>query len=212
MSSGPSAGGSAAHVGAAAPSAEVEALYASDVAQVGHVMNLSRVWSHQPTVLDDLFGLLTRCVRTAGLSLRQRGVLVTACASTLRDSYCSLAWGARLAREATPELAAAVLRGEEAGLDAVEVALARWARRVTSDPNATTPADVAELRAAGFDDGQIVAITTFVALRIAFSTVNDALGAHPDHQLRGAVPAVVREAVTFGRPIADPPAGVTDLR
>jgi uncharacterized peroxidase-related enzyme len=199
-----------AYVRAAVPSPDVEALYASDVAEIGHVMNLSRVWSHQPGVLEELFALLTRCVRAAGLTLRQRGVLVSACASTLGDAYCSLAWGARLAREAGPEIAAAVLRGDDAGLDAREAALARWARRATSDPNATTADDVDELRRAGFDDAQIVAITAFVGLRIAFSTVNDALGVRPDHQLRGVVPAAVRDAVTFGRPIADPPAAVTD--
>lgn len=33
---------------------------------------------------------------------------------------------------------------------------------------------------APFDDGQVFAITTFVALRLAFSTANDALGAQPD--------------------------------
>ena len=42
----------------------------------------------------------------------------------------------------------------------------------------------------------------FAALRIAFSTVNDALGTAPDRQLGVEVPAEVRDAVTFGRPIA----------
>ena len=58
------------------------------------------------------------------------------------------------------------------------------------------------LRDAGFDDAQIFAISVFVALRIAFSTVNDALGAQPDQQLGVDAPDAVRDAVTFGRPIA----------
>ena len=41
---------------------------------------------------------------------------------------------------------------------------------------------------------QVVAITLFVAARIAFSTVNDALGATPDEELGGLVPAEVRAA------------------
>src|SRR6266542_2808336 len=49
------------------------------------------------------------------------------------------------------------------------------------------------------DDAQIFAITAFVALRIAFSTVNDALGARPDHELSETAPASVRDAVTYGR-------------
>ena len=40
----------------------------------------------------------------------------------------------------------------------------------------------------------------FVALRLAFSTVNDALGAAPDRELTERAPAPVRAAVTFGRP------------
>ena len=76
-------------------------------------------------------------------------------------------------------------------------------RQVVRDPNAATQADIDELRRAGFTDAAIFAITTFVALRIAFSTVNDALGARPDPELREIVPAEVQEAVTFGRPFAD---------
>jgi hypothetical protein len=72
---------------------------------------------------------------------------------------------------------------------------------VARDPNATTAADVQILRGAGFSDVQIFAITVFVALRLAFSTVNDALGLPPDAALRRTVPADVLDAVTRGRPI-----------
>jgi hypothetical protein len=41
----------------------------------------------------------------------------------------------------------------------------------------------------------------FVALRIAFATVNDALGARPDRTLSERAPEAVRAAVTFGRPV-----------
>ena len=54
------------------------------------------------------------------------------------------------------------------------------------------------MRVAGFDDRQVMAITLFVTLRQAFSTVNDALGAEPDAELLERVPAALREAVTFG--------------
>jgi alkylhydroperoxidase family enzyme len=80
--------------------------------------------------------------------------------------------------------------------------MAAWARKVVRDPNATTPADIQELRDAGLGDDQIFAITAFVALRLAFSTINDALGAQPDAQLAESLPAEVRQAVTYGRPVA----------
>ena len=112
----------------------------------------------------------------AGLSFKDRGILIAAAASTLGDPYCSLAWGNKLAGESDGEVAASVLRGEDQGLDERERALARWARAVARDPNGTTPAHVETLRAVGYDDGQVLAITAFVALRLAFATVNDALG------------------------------------
>ena len=42
--------------------------------------------------------------------------------------------------------------------------------------------------------------TAFVAFRLAFSTVNDALGAAPDKRLADDAPHAVRDAVSFGRP------------
>jgi len=65
---------------------------------------------------------------------------------------------------------------------------------VTRDPNTATATDVDALRAAGFTDAQIFAITTFIA-------VNDALGARPDLELGESAPVPVRDAITFGRPV-----------
>lgn len=180
-------------------SEEVQRLYDEDAEELGYVMNLSKVWAHQPAAKDRLFDLMGMAVRAGSLTFRQRGILVTACASTLGDGYCSLAWGKKLAAEAGEELAAAVLRGSDDGLSAAEQALARWARQVTRDPNNADLDDVQDLREAGFTDAQIFAVTLFVALRLAFSTVNDALGVLPDVELAESVPAPVRDAVTFGR-------------
>jgi alkylhydroperoxidase family enzyme len=98
------------------------------------------------------------------------------------------------------DLAAEVLRGGNDGLDEREQALARWARRLADDPNGAAAADVEVLRSVGYDDAQILALTTYVALRIAFSTVNDALGVQPEPELADLAPAEVRAVVTYGRP------------
>ncbi len=181
----------------------IEQLYSDDRESMGFVMNASRLWAHQPTAHDDLFALMGQAVRAGSLTLRQRGILVTACASALGDSYCSLAWGKKLSSAAGEDLAAGVLRGEDDLLDDSERALSAWARCVVRDPNAISSTDVSPLREAGFDDAQVFAITLFVALRQAFSTVNDALGARPDVELAAGAPAAVRAAVTYGRPVAD---------
>lgn len=177
----------------------VQELYDGDVESHGYVMDLSRAWAHHPDAHDALFELVGSVARQGGLSMRERGILVTACASTLGDSYCSLAWGDRLASESDPAVAAAVLTGSDTGLTPPERAMAAWARKVAADPNGTTAEDVQALRDVGFDDARIFAVTAFVALRLAFSTVNDALGAVPDDELRAGVPDEVRQAVTWGR-------------
>jgi alkylhydroperoxidase family enzyme len=127
---------------------------------------------------------------------------VSASAATLGDPHCAFAWGTRLAGEVGDDVAAAVLRGDDDGLNPGEQALARWARRLAADPGGAEADDVQSLRDAGYDDAQIFAITLYVALRIAFSTVNDALGARPDAAAAQAAPPAVRDSVTFGRPIA----------
>ena len=179
---------------------EAQALFDEDIAEDGYVMNVSKLWAYNAPLVTGLFDLMRQAIAGHDLSFRQRGVLVAACASTLGDSYCSLAWGSKLAGVSDPETAAAVLRGNDEGLTDDERALAAWSRSVSNDPNGTRPEDVEGLRSAGFTDAQIFAITTFVALRLAFSTVNDALGVGPDVALRTSAPAAVVDAVGYGRP------------
>ena len=53
------------------------------------------------------------------------------------------------------------------------------------------------------NDAQIVAITVFVGMRLAFSSINAALGAGPDPELLEAAPAEVVGLVDYGRPVTD---------
>jgi uncharacterized peroxidase-related enzyme len=180
---------------------EAQALFDEDIAEDGYVMNVTKLWSHHAALVTNLFDLMGQAVADQELSFRQRGILVAACASALGDSYCSLAWGSKLAGVSDPDLAASVIRGSDDGLGDDERALASWARKVARDPNHITDQDVESLRSVGFNDSQIFAITAFTALRLAFSTVNDALGVGPDAALRAAAPGPVVEAIEFGRPI-----------
>jgi alkylhydroperoxidase family enzyme len=137
---------------------------------------------------------------TSALTAREWAVLVTSTASARGDSHCSLAWGPRLAKLSDAETAAQVLAGRlPPALSERETALAAWARQVVRDPNATTSDDVARLRDVGLGDQEIFEATAFVAFRLAFSTINDALGAAPDRQLADAAPDAIRAAVSYGR-------------
>ena len=192
---------SVGHLDDAPASPAAQALFDEDVDELGFVMNVSRLWAHQPEAVIALFRLMGDVLSGQGFERRQVGVIVAASASTLGDSYCSLAWGTKLAAASTPELAAAVLTGVDTGLTEADRALARWVRQAVSAPNSTTAADVDRLRGAGWTDAQIFAATVYAALRLAFSTVNAGLGVGPDAEVRDRAPEPVRSAVTFGRPV-----------
>ena len=188
------------HLQQAPVSAGAQRLYDEDMAEVGYVMNVSRLWAYQPELLSALFDL-ARSATARRFDLRQRGILVSACAGAAGDSYCALAWGTRLAGWADPDVAAAVIAGDDAGLSAAEEAMAAWARTVVRRSGETTPADLDALRAAGFSDEDIFAMTAFVGIRLALMRINDALGLPPDAELHDAAPSAVQDAVTFGRPV-----------
>jgi hypothetical protein len=68
-------------------------MFDEDTAELGYVMNVSRLWAYQPETLAGLFGVVGQANRETPLSLRQRAILVTACASAFGDSYCALVVG-----------------------------------------------------------------------------------------------------------------------
>ncbi|SRR6266550_2057388 len=178
--------------------------FARDLADDGYVGNLTRLWAWRPDVFDAFLNTRSLLTSKATLSLRERAILVCATAANVGDSYCALAWGTTLASEADPTTAAEVLQRKEASaLTARERALAAWAAQVVRAPNAISVEDVNRFRGAGMTDEEIFNATVFVAFRLAFSTVNDALGACPDGPLAQGAPAPVRDAVSYGRRASD---------
>ena len=167
----------------------------------GYVMNGERAWAWRPDVAEAFTALRKQLTEASGLTPREVALLVCSTARTLGDSYCALAWGNRLAALAGPAFAADILRGADAeSLSRRERALKGWAQQVVRDPNGATSTQVDDLRKAGLSDREIFEATAFIALRLAFSTVNDALGAQPDPQLVATASAEVRAAVAYGRP------------
>ena len=181
-------------LGEAPTSAAAAALSSQDLDTLGFVANVTKLWMHDPTAWDELFTLIGSTAQAAGLSIAERGVATVIATALAGDSYCPLAWGNKLAGETTPELAASVLRGSDDMLDDRSRAVAAWARKIASEPRSTTAADLDPLVAVGFDHAQILRLTLFVSLRIAFSTVNGALGAQPEHEYVDLVEHPVRDA------------------
>jgi alkylhydroperoxidase family enzyme len=187
-------------------SPQADAVYDANRKSDGYVTNFARLWCWRPDLFTSFVDLRLALMGSTSLSDREQAIVVAATVSAFGDSYCSLAWGSKLAKLAGAETAGGVIAGELPGdLSEREAALCAWCRAVVRDPMVTTPEQVADLRRAGFDDREIFEATLLLSLRIAFSTVNDALGAQPDRQLADTVPGPVRDAVAFGRPAADTP-------
>jgi len=193
------AGAPAGFLAAAPLTDHVATMYRSDLETQGYVANLTRVWAHSPDALGAVSFAMGQALEIGGLDRTDRALLTTVTAASMGDSYCSMAFGSRLARVLGDDVAAAVVSGEDADLDERHRALAAWTRAVVRDSSSTTPADVEELRRAGLDDRQIYGVTLFVALRLAFSTVNSALGAGPDAALVARAPVALRRAIGYGR-------------
>jgi alkylhydroperoxidase family enzyme len=164
------------------------AFYRGTIEAEGFVMNFSRLWAWRPQTCDAFSDLRGQLMAKTSLSPRECAVLIAATAASVGDAYCSLAWGTKLAAASDPSTAAAVLRGS--GDDAL-------------DANATVAADVDALRAVGLSEQEIFDATALIAFRVAFTTVNGALGARPDWQLADAAPPAVREAVNYGRAVSE---------
>jgi len=176
-------------------------LYTEDRESSGYVDNLTRLWSWRPEVLVGLYEVRAALLADSGLDPAEIAVINAATAAGRTDSYCALAWGTKLADEIDAQTSARVLAGSLDELDERTAALADWARKVAVDPNSTTPGDVQRLRDLGLTERQVFNVTMLAAWRLAFSTVNDALGAQPDAQLAQKAPAEVRAAVSYGRAV-----------
>ena len=182
------------HLGDAVASDAADALAAEDVDDLGFVTNATRLWMHDPVAFEALFALIGETARGAGISVAERGVATITSTRLVGDTYCPLAWGDKLAGVAGPEVAVSVLSASDDLLDDRGLAVAQWARRVATDPQSVSAEDVRRLREAGFDSGQVLRLTLFISLRIAFSTVNGALGARPEQEYVDRVDAAVRDA------------------
>jgi uncharacterized peroxidase-related enzyme len=182
----------------------VRTIFADVESEEGYVMNFVRLWAWRPDVHLAFTRARQLLASTTQLHARDIAILNASTASTIGDAYCSIAWGTKLAHLSDAATAAALLQGSDApALTERERVLQAWATAMVSDPNSTTREDIETMRAAGLTETEIFDATLFVAFRLAFSTVNDALGARPDQKLARAAPAPVLASVTFGRAVEE---------
>jgi uncharacterized peroxidase-related enzyme len=180
---------------------EVKAMYDKDLGAQGYVANYTRAFSGRPEVLQGWLGL--KDAITSGMDPRLYELATVAAATAIRSSYCSLVHGNILASCYYPAEKVASMAADEVGdgLEAADVAVVRFARKVAEEAEKITQEDVDELRDLGFSDADVFNVILAAAARCFFSKVLDATGTLPDAALHD-IPDQLRSALTVGREIA----------
>ena len=183
------------------PTGAVAEAYGREVAARGYVPNYAKVLALRPEALAAWAGL-SGAVRS-GMGLRRYELATLAAALRLRSTYCSVAHASVLQEKVG--LDAGTLRDAASGsrpeaLTPAEHAIMRLADRVAAGAADMTEDDLAEARAAGLDDVEILDVVLAAAARCFFSTTLDALGIRADAAYAELDPEL-RAALTVGRPI-----------
>ena len=179
----------------------VRDMYARQEGAWGYVPDYAKVFCHRPEVMERWGRMLAAIKRP--VDARRLELVTFAAAHELRNSSCTLAHGAALARIIDKETVLAIARGREGDvLSEADAAMVRFARRVASDASRITAGEVAALREIhGFSDAEIFDIATIAAARAFFTKVLDALGSEPDLGFM-KLERDLRQALTVGRPIS----------
>jgi uncharacterized peroxidase-related enzyme len=141
---------------------------------LGAVPNLFRIAAHSPAALEGYVGLMTALGHGA-LPAPTRERIALAVAEINGCSYClaaHTALGKGLARLDDAEILAN-RRGMSG--DARADAAVRFAAKLARERGQVSAADVAAVRAAGYDEGQLVEIVMHVALNVWTNYLNEAL-------------------------------------
>jgi uncharacterized peroxidase-related enzyme len=159
---------------------KVHEVYEGDLKTFGYVPNTSKVFSPRPEVLEAWRGFQGSIRKN--LRLRRYELVTMAAAQALHCRYCVLAHGNILLKNgfSLEQLRALLTDYHIAGLEAVEVAMMDFARKISLHAYEMTSADVDALHAFGLDDLEIFDIVLTATMRSFASKTFGALGAEPD--------------------------------
>ena len=147
--------------------------------QLGSAPNLFRMVGLSPAGLEGYLGL-SGALGRGRLDHRTRARLAMTVAELNGCEYCLSAHthlGRNLARLDDAELTA---NRDARSSDPMAEAALRFAAKVVNARGHVTDADVREVKAAGYDDAQVVEIVLHVALNTLTNCVNTALGTDVD--------------------------------
>ena len=139
--------------------------------QLGSVPNLFRLVANSPAALEGYLGL-SGALGKGKLDARTRERIALAVAEQNRCDYCLSAHsylGSNLAKLDDAEIAANRAGGSN---DARAAAAVRFATRIVRERGHVTDGDLEAVKAAGYDDAQVLEIVLHVALNTLTNYVN----------------------------------------
>lgn len=161
--------------------AETRALLEADAETYGQPSLFARALAHNPAVLEARQRYARAVATESGLDPQLVELATVAVSATNDCDYCVASHVEHLVEAlALPaDRARAVARGEYGGLDDRERAAVELAEQVARDPSGVGPDGIDALRAAGFDDAEIVALVAACATAVSANVIADALGIDP---------------------------------
>ena len=147
--------------------------------QLGSVPNMFRVVANSPAALEGYLGL-NGALAKGRLDAKTRERIALAVAETNGCGYCLAAHsyiGRNLAKLDDAEIAANRAGGS---LDAKAKAAVRFAVQVVNERGHVGDAEVQAVKAAGYDDAEIIEIVLHVALNTLTNYVNEVAGTAVD--------------------------------
>lgn len=165
-------------------------IYGKDLAADGFVYSHTQVMAINPEAHEAFEALVKAIVPSIGVRTYELATL--AAARAIGSPHCLLAHGRKTLRaDAMDEgqLERAARDYTDADLSEADVAVMRFAERLSTDAASMTDADAQALRDAGFTDRQIVDIALSAGIRNHYSRVLQAL-AVPVEDVPGLSPAL----------------------
>lgn len=170
----------------------VAEMYDADLREDGFVSSVTQAMALNPEAHSAFEALIAAIVPSIGV--RTYELVTLAAARGIPSPHCLLAHGRKALRaEALDEdqLERVALDYESAGLDEADVAVMRFAEKISTDAASMTDDDSRVLREHGFTDRQIVDIALAAAARNYLSRALRAL-AVPVQEMPGLSPRLVR--------------------
>lgn len=162
--------------------------YREDLEDDGVVFAHTRAMVVNPQALEAFEALLGAVIPSIGVRTYELATL--AAAAAVRSPHCLIAHGRKALRAGAldeDQLERVARDFEDADLSDADLAVMRFATKLSTDADAMTDVDSQSLRDAGFSDRQIVDITLAAAARNYFSRALQAL-AVPVEEMAGLSP------------------------